>query len=580
MHHFFELHRIKLNQHTVLVFALLVHSLSLAWGSCRHSPTIDEPAYLTAGLSHWQLGRFDLCKVSPPLGRLVGAIPVVYSEPVYNWDGYQIGFGVRDEHRIGGVFVNENRSRIFWLFALARWGCIPFSILGAIVCYRWGCDLYGARAGLAGCILWCFSPNILAHGQLMTPDVGVTALSVAACYAYWKWHARATWSRCVIAGVTLGLAVLAKTNAVVLFAALPLAIVLNRFSDRETVWLRQRFWQVVTVPFVAAYILNLGYGFEGSFTLLGRYEFVSQTFGGSDVTTGFGNRFGGTILEHVPVPLPRAFLEGIDLQKRDFENIRGLAKTYYRGRWFDHGWWWYYFYVVAVKTPVALWLLAGLCLCRRFLSESRGLIDSGEAFLIAPGLMLFGLACSQTGFGHSLRYILPAFPFAFIIVASVFSVRPDPPGRLRKVRFEVAFLAYFICSSIAVFPHSLAYFNEAVGGPFNGHAHLLDGNMDWGEDFIFLSEWIDEHPDLKPLYVAYWGSSAIEKLGVDFKRPPVINDAIQGGREPGWYAISVSHLRGDYRRSGNYTDFLERTPVAHIGYTIYVYHITAPPAVP
>ena len=104
--------------------------------------------------------------------------------------------------------------------------------------------------------------------------------------------------------------------------------------------------------------------------------------------------------------------------------------------------------------------------------------------------------------------------------------------------------------------------------------------MDWGEDFIYLTEWIDGHPDLKPLYVAYWGPSAIEKPSADFKRPPEINDKVEGSREPGWYAVSVSHLRGDHRRPGNYTDFLEQTLVGHIGYTIYVYHIPATLAAP
>lgn len=547
----------------------------LAWGARCFSPTVDEPAYLASGLSHWVFGRFDLCRVSPPLVRMAAALPVMSSAPKYDWRRYRIGPGIRAEHAVGRSFVHVNGQRSFMLFTLARWGCIPFSILGAIICYRWANELYGNFAALACCVMWCFSPNILAHGYLMTPDVGVTALSLTACYAYWRWNTQASWERCLIAGVMLGLALLAKTNAVALLIALPLATVTARQLSNANASMGVQIKGTATVLFIALYVLNLGYGFEGLLRPLGRYEFVSPTFKGTEVSTRLGNRFKGTVLEHVPVPVPKAFLEGIDLQRRDFENSRGSIKTYFCGQWYDHGWWWYYFYVVAAKTPVAFWLLAGLCLCRRLMRRHRKLVQSGEVFLIIPGIMLFGLACSQTGFGHSLRYILPAFPFAFVIVASVFSDRPGLVGSLRRFRVETACLAYFICSSVAVFPHSLAYFNEAVGGPFNGHAHLLDGNMDWGEDFIYLSEWADEHPDLKPLYVAYWGSSAIEKLGVDFQRPPEFNDAIEGGREPGWYAISVSHLRGEYRRSGNYTDFLERAPVDHIGYTIYVYHIPA-----
>ncbi len=41
--------------------------------------------------------------------------------------------------------------------------------------------------------------------------------------------------------------------------------------------------------------------------------------------------------------------------------------------------------------------------------------------------------------------------------------------------------------------------------------------------------------------------------------------------EPGWYALSVNYL---YDREKQYRYFLELEPVAIIGYSIYVYHLT------
>ena len=35
-------------------------------------------------------------------------------------------------------------------------------------------------------------------------------------------------------------------------------------------------------------------------------------------------------------------------------------------------------------------------------------------------------------------------------------------------------------SSLAIYPHSLSYFNELAGGPTKGHYHLIDSNIDWG----------------------------------------------------------------------------------------------------
>ena len=70
---------------------------------------------------------------------------------------------------------------IFWPHPqIARWACIPFSLLGAWMCYLWGRDLYNAAAGRLACLLWCFSPTILGQAQMITPDTGATAFGLAA----------------------------------------------------------------------------------------------------------------------------------------------------------------------------------------------------------------------------------------------------------------------------------------------------------------------------------------------------------------------------------------------------------------
>jgi hypothetical protein len=127
-------------------------------------------------------------------------------------------------------------------------------------------------------------------------------------------------------------------------------------------------------------------------------------------------------------------------------------------------------------------------------------------------------------------------------------------------------------SSLLVYPHSLAYFNELAGGPRNGHAHLLDGNLDWGQDLLYLEKWIAEHPEARPIHVGYWGIVPIdETLGQGLSQFDFRAD-----EEPpeGWYAISVNHLRRDFRMGeAKYEPFLNRQPVGMAGYSIYIYHI-------
>ena len=45
---------------------------------------------------------------------------------------------------------------------------------------------------------------------------------------------------------------------------------------------------------------------------------------------------------------------------------------------------------------------------------------------------------------------------------------------------------WYISSSLWVYPHSLSYFNESIGGPLNGPEHLLGSSVDWGQDELYV----------------------------------------------------------------------------------------------
>jgi len=50
------------------------------------------------------------------------------------------------------------------------------------------------------------------------------------------------------------------------------------------------------------------------------------------------------------------------------------------------------------------------------------------------------------------------------------------------------------CRSFAALPRCrFFFFSGSAGGPRRGHAHLLDANVGWGQDLLFLKRWYDEH---------------------------------------------------------------------------------------
>jgi hypothetical protein len=214
--------------------------------------------------------------------------------------------------------------------------------------------------------------------------------------------------------------------------------------------------------------------------------------------------------------------------------------------------------------------------------------------------------------------VLPAFPFLFIFASRV--GRAFELGHRKIAAAATLCLIWMAGSSLWAFPHSASYFNELVGGSRNGHYHLGDSNVDWGQDLFFIRDWYEAHPEARPFHLAYsnpmvnpkifgidwrpvptslvrnrpgfptterwpWedsstsNSSRLENsaLGAGLPTPPkspvapIIPSGQIVGPMPGWYVLSVNQI---HRQDGKYEYFLEFEPADYIAYSTHVYHIT------
>jgi Dolichyl-phosphate-mannose-protein mannosyltransferase len=581
----------------ILVAVLLAHAALLAWSAKWHSPTFNEIGHVPAGLSHWQYQRFELYRVNPPLPRMVATLPLLFCDVKTNWSNYGLSPFSREEIPMGIRFARANGSRTFDIFTIARWACIPFCLLGAWICYRWALELWGNSSAWIALLLWCTSPFILGHGPLVMPDVPAAALGLAACYLFWRWLKQPNWLRAAAAGIVLGLAELSKTTLLVFFAIWPILWCAWAFTSSERRQKASCFRQAVmmaVMAFLTVSVINLGYGFAGTGQRLGDFQFQSRLLsGGSGEEKSAGNRFAGTWLAAAPVPLPRDYLQGIDRQRTDFEEG---DRSYLRGKWEERGWWHYHLYGLAVKTPLGTLVLLAIAVFVSVFRRGYSRRWPEELALLLPTAAILALVSSQTGFGNHVRYTIPALPFLFVWMSKVgqaFALRD------RAVAFVACVsMAGAVAGSLWIYPHSASYFNELVGGPKNGHNHLVDSNVAWGQDILFLRRWLDEHPDAKPIGLASYGWIHPHLAGIDFSLPPVGpkgpgvirngGDGRQLGPLPGWYAIDVNFLHGPHwsvanEEGGwttispdglNYEYFLRFQPVDRVGYSIYIYRIT------
>lgn len=428
-------HLIQPRTAVAVVSLLAIHAGLLAYSATRHSPTLNEPGHLVAGLMHWEFARFEVYRVNPPLTHYVSALPLLIAGYEPDFGGFMETPGSRPESHMGEDFIRVNGERSLWLFTIARWACIPISLAGGVFCFCWARELWqSTAAGLVALTLWCFDPNILAHGELVTPDCAGAAFGLGAGYCFWRWLRHPVWRRVAPAGLVLGLALLSKSTWIILFGLWPclwLFWTISSRTPRQTP-ARQGVSQLAAILLLGLYVLNAGYLFDGTLTRLKDYTFFSTALTGNPETRTPGNRFAHSALANVPLPVPRQYLLGIDLQKCDFESYPG--GSYLRGEWRDGGWWYYYLYGLAVKTPHGTQFLLGmailLMMLQHWTNRTRCAASHWRDLIIlaTPALAVLFLVSSQLEFNHHVRYVLPVLGFTFVFIGRVAAHEPITPA--------------------------------------------------------------------------------------------------------------------------------------------------------
>ncbi len=584
------------------IFIVFAYLSTLFYSIYYNASNYDETANIVAGLSIWKHGRFDLYRVNPPLYKIIAAAPLLACDPHVNWKSYYEYTrsrepGARPEFSMAIEFAQNNRENLRRYLIIARLACVPFALLGAYYTWRWGTELFGARAGVVALAFWAFCPNLLTWSAFVLPDLPATALGVAFGYYFWRWLKSPSWGDVFWLGLLLGATWLTKFTWVLLVPLTP-AIFLASYvikRDRSRRAFFSQALQLIVVFGIGAFFLNLGYGFEGTFKPLGEFKFCSRTLAGAQslVETApepgkrykGGNRFKGSALASIPTPVPESYLLGIDLQKVDFE--KGLP-SYFNGEWSERGWKLFYWECAAFKIPLgALLLFFFACLlalrCARAEKCDSATLD--YICLLAPGVTLFVFVSLQSGFSRHFRYVLPALPCFYIMASSVFSERT----RLDRTWFRaLAFgcVVWFVASALSVFPHSLSYFNALAGGPRNAWRYFLESNLDWGQDGYALQAWLDrrERQDVMIKLRDQFAESAAAMA--NYPAIPALLDQVSSdstfesdekrlderlrGPRPGVYAISVGAL---YGADGKYRYLRGLDPVARIGYSINIYEL-------
>ena len=359
---------------------------------------------------------------------------------------------------------------------IARYAMLVFPLLLGYFIFQWGKTLWGPKAGLVALGLFTFSPNVIAHSGLLTQDILVATFMFLALYSFEGLLAAPSARTTAAAGLALGLALLSKYTAVFLFPLYVVRVmaepVLKRppfgipFSGKE---IRSLLKKILLVMIIGIALLNLGYFFTGTGT----------SFNGYSLKSGFSLALSRIpFISHVPLPLPSPYLYGFDIQKY----VAELGHpSYLLGQTGVQGWWYYFIVAYLIKVPLPFLLLLGASIILLpYETKKKAVLLIPVACFCLPFLLL-------TQSNPGLRYLLPVFPFLFLFVSWLVTVR----NKTFTVIFFL-FLGWYAVESFRIHPHYLAYFNQLIGGPENGYKYLADSNIDWGQDQKLVTRYLEK----------------------------------------------------------------------------------------
>ena len=493
---------------TALLLALIaIGSIRIVSTYKVFSHTWDEPGHIASGVELLRKHIYQFDQQHPTLTRIaVGLGPTL------------LGMEAPRTGKTGDQWMFNEGRRVLYLsrdyqqtLLAARLGILPFFWLGCILVYLWGRRYAGASAAVIAVFLFSFFPAVLAHSGLATTDMGCTAMLAAVFLSGCVLLEQPSLGRGAIFGACGGLAILAKFSVLAYFpacAVLSLAayVVIERPKLRQVAASAKTVAPAVglAVP-IAILTVWAGYGFS------------------------FANG----------VPAPELWA---GIHELTHHNATGHW-SYLLGQVNRFGFWYFFPVVIAVKTPIAFLLLAGMGIWMAI----RGRAGRRLWLAVAYAAGILGVAMSSH-INIGLRHVLPMYP-ALAVLGGAAVVQLWQAARWKAIAATLL-LAWLAVSSLWAHPDYLAYFNEVAGN--EPEKILVDSDLDWGQDVTRLGLRLQALGAHQVTFVA--GDK------VDFAHQPgfqgiAVSDAMSWALPTeGWNAVGVTGLK--QRRLG----FLDTHP--------------------
>jgi len=495
--------RHKIYEILALCLLLIVLSLQLFFSVRRESQTWDEANHIFTGYRSWTHADFGLNPEHPPLVKLLATAPLLWL-PLKSPE-LQGRFFKEDAFLRGKEFLYQNDADR--ILARTRMAAAILTLLTALVVFFGTREMFGTGAAFIALTLLTFDPNLLAHGALITTDVGLACFMFLSVYLYYRFLKSPSALRLIAAGIAVGLVLAVKHTGLLV---LPILFLLSFTAIRGRAL--NTFGSLVLITLIGCVVLWSFYRFRydarpNGLQLnppLAEYVKGLEPYEAWPISTAARFRI-----------LPESYLYGL----ADVKLTANYYTSYVLGKVYAHGVWFYFPVAFLIKSTVgvlALFLLSlGVVVTRR-LNRWREII-----FLVVP-VVFYLIVAMTVGMNIGVRHILVVYVFLYVLIGGATWTLIQ---KSRKWRYAVGvLLLVHIVSSVLAYPNYIAYGNELWGGPSQTHKYLTDSNADWAQQLKGVKQYLDGR-GVKECWFVYFAAGVAEPsyYGIPCKPLPTIN---------------------------------------------------------
>ncbi|MEX0598137.1 MAG: glycosyltransferase family 39 protein, partial [Candidatus Paceibacterota bacterium] len=477
---------------------------------------------------------------------------------------------------------NDADTVIWW----ARLPTILILLLGiAYIAYSVNYHTKNKSIAIISAVLYAFSPNVIAHGRLVTTDL-IASITFLIAIDFWVRYLYTPNRRHIVyLTLAIGLAFVSKFSTILL---LPLIIVTGLAYTMIKYWQDKKLGSKIVILIRDSIIISLGV-----FVLINCVYFIAMRNMGIDTQlrlmqesfpqeNQISDLTKQSLTNVIQTPGLRYFGQYLLGQAMVVQRVGGGNTTFLLGEFTNQSFIEYFPITYLLKENIVIILsLFSICIAiipililkvkTKNINLKSQLLSNWYIITLAIMTLMYWIISIRGNLNLGIRHILPAVIMTYILIATGI-VKLLIPRKFSRMILG-GFLFWYILATLLAYPNYVSNLN-ILAGQDQGYQIFTDSNLDWGQDLKKLNNWTKQK-NIDTLYIDYFGTGDVQYYLPDTKIIPVksIN-----GPKIGYTAISATMFQDSFYNKRNNPDYQEywwlawRKPDYIIGNSILIYY--------